>query len=95
MEDAALDRAALEHAALGGVELVEARGQQRLDRRRHGHVAVARLLDERDHLLDEQRVALGRLADPVAQVVVEVGEALDHQLRSRPGRAARAARWSR
>ena len=37
MEDSALDRAALEHAALVRVELVEPRGEQCLDRRRDGN----------------------------------------------------------
>ena len=64
MEDAALDSAALEHAALARVELVETRGEERLDGRRDRHVAVVRLLDERDHLLHEKRIALGRRTDP-------------------------------
>src|SRR6476661_10355567 len=80
MEDATFDCATLEHAALGWVELVEARSQQRLDRRRNGDVAVARLHDERHHLLHEQRVALRRLADALTKSVVEVRQARDHQL---------------
>ena len=46
------------------VELVEARGEQRLDRRRDRDFAIAALGCHRDHLLDEQRVAAGRLEDP-------------------------------
>ncbi len=81
VEHAAFDRPALEHGALGRLELVEPRGEQRLDRRRHRDVPVARLLHERDHLLDEQRVPLGRLPDPVDQACVDVAEAFDHRVR--------------
>ena len=80
VEDAPLDRAALEHVPLGCIELVEAGGQQRLDRRRHRDLAASRLRHERDHLLHVQRVALGRIEDPAAQVVVEVGQAPDQLL---------------
>ena len=59
------------------VELVEPGGEQRLDRRRDDDVLARRLADHRHHLLDEQRIALRRLADPLAQALVEVGEALD------------------
>ena len=71
VEDAPLDRAALEHAALGRLELVEPRREQRLDRPRHRDLAVARRLDERDHLLDEERVPLGGVADALSQPLVE------------------------
>ena len=81
MEDSAFDGTPLEHAALGGVQLVEARRQQRLDRRWNRHVAVVRLHDERHHLLNEQRVAFRRLADALTKSVVEVRQARDHQLR--------------
>ena len=62
-------------------QLVEPRGEQRLDRRRDGELAeVARRrpsapssgagapssIEHRQHLLDEQRVALGGLDDPLA-----------------------------
>ena len=70
VEDAPLDRAALEHVALGRIELVEPRGQQRLDRRRHGDGAVGRVAHERDHLLDEERVPFRRVEDPRAQRLI-------------------------
>ena len=95
MEDAPLDRAPLEHVPLGRIQLVEAGGQQCLDRRRHGDLAASRLGHERDHLLDVERVPLGRVEDPAAQVVVEVGEVLDQLPGLLRRRAARAARWSR
>ena len=71
MEDPAFDRAAFEHAALGRLELVEPRREQRLDRPRDRDLAVAGRLDERDHLLDEERVPLGRIADPLLEVGIE------------------------
>ena len=40
VEEAALDRAALDDGALLGLEPVDARGEQRLDRRRHGVVGA-------------------------------------------------------
>ena len=43
VEELALDRAALEHPALGLVELVEPRRQQRLERRRHLDLAAVRV----------------------------------------------------
>ena len=82
VEDSALDRAALEHATLGRLELVEPRGEQCLDRPRHGDLAVARVLDERDHLLDEERVSFRRVADPLLESRLEavVAEQLLEQL---------------
>ncbi len=63
MEDLALDRAALEHGALVGRESVEPGREQRVDRRRHGDLAV-RLPRELNHLLDEERIAAGGVSDP-------------------------------
>src|SRR5439155_19526129 len=63
VEHPALDRAALEDLPLVEFELVEAGGEQGLDRRRHNHFAVARLLNDRAHRLDQERVALGRLTE--------------------------------
>ncbi len=71
VEDLALHRAALEHASLARLELVEARSQQRLDRRRHRDVPHPLLGEHRNHLLDEERVAAGGLEDPLAQRRVE------------------------
>ena len=80
------------------LELVEPRREQRLDRRRDGDLAVARRLEHRDHLLDEQRVAFGGVADPLAQLVVErrlAEQRARGARRSRSPRAARAGRSSR
>ena len=87
MEHLALDRSALDHRALVGVEPVQARGQEQVDRRRHGD--VRQILDRsprtaleseeavvdqhREHLLDEERVALGGLEDPVTRDLRDVG----------------------
>ena len=59
MEHLALDGRCFEDGSLGGVELVEASREQRLDRRRRRDPLVARLLQHRRQLLDEQRVAVG------------------------------------
>ena len=77
MEDLAFDRASLEDGAVLAAEPVEAGGEQSLDRRWQGELGqLARrrqravpaeqqpLVDEhRDHLLDEERIALGRFGD--------------------------------
>ena len=79
----AAHRRPLDHRPLVAGELLEPRGQQRLDRRRHPQVdqrscrhppvAVASqrtVVDQhREHLLDEQRRALGRGEDPIARLV--------------------------
>src|SRR5262245_21829222 len=80
MEDATLDCAALENAALRGVQLVESGRQQSLDRRRDLDFAVRRLAHERQHLLDEQRVALRALEDPGSEPVVDASELDQEQL---------------
>ena len=94
VEDLALDRAPLEHAPLGRLELIQARREQRLQRGRDDHVAV-RLAGHRQHLLDEERVAAGGARDLVAQLA---GDLLRDQLVDvRVAAAARAeaspARW--
>ena len=66
MEDLALDRASLEHAPLGLVELVEAGCEQRLQRRRHVDLLVPG--GHREHLRDEERVAGRSVGDPLAQL---------------------------
>ena len=82
VEHLALDRAAFEHGAFGRVELIEPCGEQRLDGRRHDDLsAVPRLAHHGEHLLDEQRVAFGGLADARAQGVVDRRKALDQLVR--------------
>src|SRR5207244_13591750 len=71
VEDAAFDRATLEYAALGRLELVEPRREQRLDCPGHRDLAIPRLLDECDHRLHQPRVALRSLADARAQLWLE------------------------
>ena len=70
-------------ASLERLELVEARGEQRLDRRRDACSAVVALREHRDHLLDEERVALGRLGDARARRASsgQSGRELGEQLR--------------
>ena len=65
MEDLPLDRAALEHAPLGRLELVQPRRQQRLQRGRDNHLDVC-VAGHRQHLLDEERIAARRSSDPLA-----------------------------
>src|SRR5436190_7439986 len=68
MEDAPFDRAALQHRPLRRVELIEPRRQERLNRRWHRDVAVRGVAKEPDHLLDEERIPLGRVADARSQL---------------------------
>ena len=81
MKDLAFDRRALDRRAFVGLEPVEARRQQRLDRRWHleltGRAVV--LLRKREHLLDEEWVALGRRDDASPRRWIEspAGEVID------------------
>ena len=81
VERSPFDRAALEDASLPRVELVEASRKQCLNRRWRGHLVVARLLQQRDHLLHEQRVAFRRVLDACAEALVQLREALDQERR--------------
>ena len=67
VEELALDRAALEHAPVGSLELVEPGGKKRPQRRWHDDL-VAGAGRHRDHLGHEQRVAAGGACDPLAQL---------------------------
>src|SRR5262249_61149397 len=72
VEALALDGAALEHVPLRGLELVEPSGEQSLDRRRNGNgVPVVRAAEERQHLLDEERIAAGSTADTALQRIFQ------------------------
>ena len=67
VERQAFHGAPLEHAALTRLELIEPGREQRLDRRRHCHLGAAAFAQHREHLLDEEWVALGPRPDPFAQ----------------------------
>ena len=71
-----LDGGALDPGALIRLEAVDARGEERLQRRRDGHLAV--FLSNRHQLFDEKRVALRSLDHPVG-VLAE--QALDELAR--------------
>src|SRR5215469_14075852 len=60
-------RAALKHCALLDRKLIEPGGKQRLDGRRDNNLVVARLADQREDLLYEQRIASGDRLDPFSQ----------------------------
>src|SRR5439155_1068101 len=60
MEDAALDRSSLQYGSLVWVELIKPGSEERVDRRRHRDVALRRVAQERDHLLNEEWVAFRR-----------------------------------
>ena len=84
VEHLALDRASLERASLRRRQPVDARGEERLDRRRNGDCLQALSRGHREHLFDEQWVALGRVEDPRAQLGRDPGlarEAVDQRLR--------------
>ncbi len=77
VKGAPLDRRPLDHRALIRGQSVDACGEHGLDRRRNGAGAVARLGPHRHHLLEEQRVALGGLEQPLPLIRGEVGAPLD------------------
>ena len=66
----ARDRGTLEHGTLVRRKSVETRGDQRVDRRRDC-VGRTALRQHRRHLLEVERVALGRLRDVLARGCVE------------------------
>ena len=68
LERVARDRAERERGALGGVEPVEARREQRVQRGREPVRGRVLLVGVGDELLEEQRVAARRLGDPLLDV---------------------------
>ncbi len=89
VKDLAHDGGPLDHGAFVLVQPVEASCEERLDRRRHANGAdvagcrpVSIVADEQtvvdqhqQHLLDEQRVALGGLSDPRLDLLGKTGAA--------------------
>ena len=67
VEDLALDRAPLEHAALGRLELIQACSEQRLQGGRDNHLALC-FVGHRQHSFDEEWVAARRAHDLRAQL---------------------------
>ena len=67
------DRSRLDDRALLAAEPVEPGREQRLDRRRHRQPTafLAFLDDHRHQLLDEERVSLGRVGNPLPQILLE------------------------
>ncbi len=109
VEDLTLDRASLENTALLGLELVDTRGEQRLDRRWHDDLGILRALEHRHHLLHEERVPPGRTKNtgpegsvdqPARQTVVHqqltgiLGKRLEPK-RQRPAWTAVEELWPR
>ena len=74
VEDPALDRTALEHGPLGNVELVEPGRHERLNGGRDTDLAILGIADERQHLLDEERVPFGCLHDLRQELVVNTAQ---------------------
>ena len=83
--------------ARSAAEPVEPRREQRLDRRRHASTSPPSTRAQREHLLDEQRVALGRREDARARVARRrsAARACRAAPRTRVAAAARAAPSSR
>ena len=80
MEQPALDGGALQHGPLARLQAVDARGEQRMDRRRHRLVAGVGIVGEHgEHLLDEERVPLGRTNDALPETRSH-GEVADQSL---------------
>ena len=67
VEDLTLHRTTLEHGSLRPLELVEPRSEQRLQRRRHGHLSLRRR-NHRHHFVHEEGIATGRADDAIPQI---------------------------
>ena len=68
VEQPTFDRGALQHRTLPRLEAIDPGREERLDRRRHRLVRNLGIVGEHgEHLLDEQRIALGGVDDPVAK----------------------------
>src|SRR5690348_8967666 len=74
VEQLPFDRTALEHRTLVRVQLVEPSGKQCLDRRRHFDAPVGAGAHEREHLFQEERIAVRSGSDPRPELVVYTAE---------------------
>ena len=84
MEDLALDRRRLDHGPLQIVELIETRGQERMDRWRHRDIGKISRRGPMPVVPDEQDVeerAVRRLADRDALHLVMAGRVEREELR--------------
>jgi hypothetical protein len=81
VEQPPFDRRPFDHCSLLGLEPVDPRGEQRLDRRRDLQLAVFALRLHRDELLHEERVPLGGLDNPGLGVGGKLVQLLDQRLR--------------
>src|SRR5437667_9593480 len=72
VEGLPFNRPALQQDALLGAEPIKPGGEQRLAGRRDGYVASFRLADQREDLLNEQRIASRDRLDPFAHWSVYV-----------------------
>ena len=79
VEHLPFDGAALERRTLRPRQLVEPRRQQCVDARRDGHLGIGRRLEHRHHLLDEERIAVGRREDALAKVRLDVPRELGEE----------------
>ncbi len=75
MERLTLDGCALEHPALLGVQAVQPGREQSLDSRRNRDLsrAVVVMGEHREHLLEKERVAVGRGGDPCLRLGCQAG----------------------
>ena len=87
-------RCSLDHCALLGVETVQAGREESVDRRRDREIRRARpvLGEHCEHLLDEERIALGRIGDAGEELSAQLGLALQELEKGLGFQVPRAAR---
>ena len=89
-EDLADDRRRADDLALRAAEPVEPGREERADRRRNGDVAAGRVLEHREHLLQEERVAARGLDDRPQRSAAPRSRPRPPARRPRRARAGRA-----
>ena len=89
-------RRALEHCPLLRVQPIEACGEQRLNGRRHGELALRAVLAQHpEHLFEEERIPLGRLGGAPQCLfgkLLSAGDRLDQRRGLAPGEWAEGNR---